>query len=244
MKKALNVAKTVVTWAIVVFAVCMMVFTIVSVNTFDRSDRSIFGYKAYIVQTDSMSATDFSAGDLIFVKHVDPTTLQEGDIITFFSQNTDSFGETVTHKIRRATVDAEGNPGFVTYGTTTNTDDEAIVSHHFIIGKYQGKLKGVGTFFTFLKSPQGYFLCIFIPFMLLIISQGVNCIHLFRHYKAEQMAQLKAEKDALEEERAENARILKELQEMRARMEAEASSSGAKSTEEEPETPVENSESL
>ena len=81
MKKALNIIKTVFLWLIVLTAVIMMVFTIVSVNTFDRNDRDIFGFRCYIVLSDSMSATDFDAGDLVLVKEIDPTTLKEGDII-------------------------------------------------------------------------------------------------------------------------------------------------------------------
>ena len=68
----------------------MMVFTIVSVNTFDRNDRDLFGYRCYIVVSDSMSKTDFNAGDLILVKEVDPTTLQVGDIISYQSQNAEN----------------------------------------------------------------------------------------------------------------------------------------------------------
>jgi dipeptidyl aminopeptidase/acylaminoacyl peptidase len=99
---------------VVAVAILMMVFTVVSVSTFDRSDRNLFGYRAYIVKTDSMSATDFSAGDLIFTKYTDPTQLQVGDIITFISQDSDSFGQVITHKIRAKVVDAEGNNGFIT----------------------------------------------------------------------------------------------------------------------------------
>lgn len=77
-EKTFEVIKTVLTWLIVLLAVCMMVFTIVSVTTFDRNDRALFGYKMYIVRSDSMSATDFKAGDLILVRSVDPATLQEG----------------------------------------------------------------------------------------------------------------------------------------------------------------------
>ena len=108
MKHALSIIKTTFVWLVVVLAVFMMIFTVISVTTFNRNDRSLFGYKMYIVNSDSMAATDFKAGDLILVKEVDPTTLQEGDIITFMSQDTDSFGETITHKIRRLTTDAEG----------------------------------------------------------------------------------------------------------------------------------------
>ena len=62
-KKVVSVIKSVAVWAVVAVAAFMMIFTVVSVNIFDRNDRSLFGYKAFIVLTDSMSATDFSAGD-------------------------------------------------------------------------------------------------------------------------------------------------------------------------------------
>ena len=41
MKKTFEVIKTVLTWLIVLLAVCMMVFTIVSVTTFDRDRKSV-----------------------------------------------------------------------------------------------------------------------------------------------------------------------------------------------------------
>ena len=198
MKKVWKVLSTIFVWMVVVVAVFMMVFTIVSVNTFNRNDRNIFGYRAYIVLSDSMAATDFDAGDLVLVKSVDPSTLQEGDIIAYQSQNAENYGATVTHKIRSRTTDANGNPGFITYGTTTGVDDETVVTYPFILGKYQVALPKVGTFFQFLKTPQGYIVCILIPFLLLIIYQGLNCVKIFKMYKAEQMAELQAEKDAQE----------------------------------------------
>ena len=200
-------------------AVFMMVFTVISVTTFNRNDRDLFGYKAYIVNSDSMSKTDFNAGDLIFVKEVDPSTLKEGDIITFMSQDTESFGETVTHKIRRLTTDADGNPGFITYGTTTDTDDATIVTYPYVLGKYETHLPKVGTFFNFLKTTPGYFVCIFVPFMLLILYQGGNFFRLFRRYKKEQMAEMQAEREKIEADRAENAKMLAELQALKAQLE-------------------------
>lgn len=220
MKKALNLIKRIITWLIVALAICMMIFTIVSVNTFDRNDRNIFGYKAFIVQTDSMKKTDFDAGDLILSKVVVPSTLQAGDIITFQSTNSYSYGEIVTHKIRELTTDAEGQPGFITYGTTTDTNDESIVTYSFVLGKYQMKLPGVGRFFWFLKTTPGYIVCIFLPFLLLILMQGFNSIRLFRQYKKEQQAELQAEKDKIEADRAETQRMMAELLAMKAQMQS------------------------
>lgn len=219
MKKTFEVIKTVLTWLIVLLAVCMMVFTIVSVTTFDRNDRALFGYKMYIVRSDSMSATDFKAGDLILVRSVDPATLQEGDIIAYTSQDTASFGETVTHKIRSLTTDADGHPAFITYGTTTDTDDEMPVTYPYVLGKYEKCLSGVGNFFQFLKTTPGYILCIFLPFFLLILMEGINCVRLFKRYKSEEQREIQAQQANLERQREENQRMMQELMEMKARLE-------------------------
>ena len=221
MKKVWNIISTIFVWIIVAVAVAMMIFTIVSVNTFNRADRDIFGYKAFVVLSDSMSTTDFSAGDLVLIRETDPSTLQAGDIITYQSQNSHNYGENVTHKIRSRTVTPDGNPGFITYGTTTDTDDEAIVTYPYVQGKYVMALPKVGTFFTFLRTPQGYILFILIPFLLLIMYQGVNCVKAFRAYKAEQLAQLKREKAAIAAERRRSAMMMRQLQEMQKQMQAQ-----------------------
>ena len=218
MKKILGIVQKILVWIVVAIAVFMMIFTVISVTTFNRNDRSLFGYKAFVVRTDSMSKTDFDAGDLIFVEEVNPSALKEGDIITFISQDSASFGETITHKIRRKTMDAKGNPGFITYGTTTDTDDATIVTYPYVLGKYTGHLANVGTFFNFMKTTQGYMICIFVPFMLLILYQGVRCIQLFRKYKQEQMAEMKAERQKISAEREENARVLAELEALKAQL--------------------------
>ena len=212
MKKALNIISTVLVWALVAATVGVMIFTLISVNTFDQANRSIFGYKFFIVRSDSMSATDFDAGDIVFVKNVDPATLQVGDIIAFTSQNTNNFGDTVTHKIREITNNAYGDPAFITYGTTTGVSDETPVTYPYVLGKYTGRIPNVGAFFQFLKTTPGYILCIFVPFLLLILYQGFQCIRLFRRYKREQIAELDAERAKIEEERRQSIEMMKELQ--------------------------------
>lgn len=211
MKKTLQIVKTVAVWLVVAVAIFMMIFTVVSVTTFDKADRDVFGYKMLIALSDSMKKTDFDAGDLIFVKEVEPATLKEGDIITYISTNTDNYGELITHKIRTLTTDATGKAGFVTYGTTTDTDDEIIVTYEYVVGKYTGRLPNVGHFFQFLKTTPGYIICILLPFLLLIGFQGFNSIRLFRQYRQEQMADMKAERAKIEEERAESQRMMAEL---------------------------------
>lgn len=221
MKKALNIIYSVLVWALVVVTVGVMIFTVISVNTFDQANRSFLGFNFFIVRSDSMSATDFDAGDIVFVKSVDPSMLMPNDIIAFVSQNSANMGETVTHKIRTITKDANGDPAFVTYGTTTNTDDETLVTYPYVIGKYVGRLPKVGAFFQFLKTTPGYILCIFVPFLLLILYQGIKCIQLFRRYKKEQTEELEAERRKIKEERRQAREMMRELQELREQLAAQ-----------------------
>ena len=79
-KKIFSIASRVVTICLVVFTVLVMVFTIFSVVTFDKNNRSLFGYSFYIVKTDSMSLNEdgsnahydvhFDAGDIIVTKRL------------------------------------------------------------------------------------------------------------------------------------------------------------------------------
>ena len=119
MKKFLNIGKKIITSLIVIVALFAMIFAIISVSTTDSNKRSIFGYKFFVVLSDSMSATDFSAGDMIVVKEVDVNDLKEDDIITFYSADSKSIGEIITHKIRDVIKNKDGQlVGFKTFGTT------------------------------------------------------------------------------------------------------------------------------
>ena len=220
-KKICRIAERVIMIALIVFSAFMMIFTVVTVATVDKNDRSVFGIKFYIVQTDSMSLSDrnrdmdvhFDAGDIVMIKRVeDPTGLQAGDVIAFMSTNSISYGETVTHMIKEAKTNAAGDlVGYVTYGTNTGNEDEAIVEPEYVLGRYTGKLIGVGRFFAYLKSTRGYVVCILVPFLLLISYNAFNVIKLFRKYKGEQMAAMQAEREELVQERAENQRMMAEL---------------------------------
>ena len=218
MTRTLKIVKNIFVWIVVAVAIGMMIFTLISVRMFDQTDRNLFGYKFFVVTSDSMKKTDFAAGDIVVSKNVDPSTLAEGDIITFVSQGTENFGEVVTHKIRRLTTDANGRPGFVTYGTTKDTDDPTVVTYEYIVGKYVFSVPNVGSFFLFLKTTPGYISCILIPFLLLILSQGINTVRLFRKYRRAEMDEIEAEKAKLQEERLESQRMMQELLELKAQL--------------------------
>lgn len=228
-KKILTILFKVATWLLVAFTVFMMIFTIFTIITVDQNDRNIFGVRFYIVRTDSMSLSEdngylkvhFNAGDVIIIKDVDDTTaFRKGDIIAFVSTNSDSYGETITHMIREVQKDDSGKvEGYVTFGTNTGTDDEALVEPEYVLGVYSGKIPGAGYLFTFVKSTAGYIICILVPFLLLILYNAINVIRLSHRQKREQKEAMQAERYQIEVERMEVQRMMNELLDLKAQLE-------------------------
>ncbi len=200
-KKAFKTVSSVFCILFITFSCLLAILTIISSLTFNSTDRNLFGYKFYIALSDSMSATDFDAGDLIIVKNTDPSSLSEGDIITYISQNPENFGKSVTHKIRTLTTDEKGNPGFITFGTVTDTDDAYVVTYQYVLGKYEGHISNIGSFLNFLKSTTGYVTCILIPLLFIIIFESIRYFFLCKKVRDEQLKEIQAERKMLEEER-------------------------------------------
>lgn len=221
-KKVFSIISKILTVLIVAFTVLVMAFTIISVTTVDRADRSIFGYRAYIVMSDSMSDT-FQAGDIIFSKIVEHNdgNLQPGTIITFDSE--DYYGQTVTHMIREQTT-YNGVPAYITYGTTTGSDDQTPVYASSVTGIYSFRLPKLGYFFNFLKTPAGYVCVILLPFLIVIAIIAVHFVRLVRAYKKEKDKEALAAQEAVlaaaEADRQEAARLREEMEELKARMAA------------------------
>lgn len=242
MKKAWTIIGRVVTTLILIFAVCVMIFTVISVNTVGK-DADFLGFKPNIVLSDSMQDT-FQVGDLEISKKVDPATLEVGDIVTFKSIDPANYGAVVTHKIREITT-YEGEPAFITYGTTTGVDDAYPVPFSQVQGKYVFRLPKMGYFFEFLRTPAGYVTVILIPFLLLIGLQAFRFFKLVRQYKAEQQADLDAQKAEVEAERLKTQQMLAELEQLKAQLSGtapgqpgESAASSVSGAAPAPETPV------
>ena len=168
------------------FFLAVLLFLLVLFSAFSGSpnDKSLLGYKMFIVESDSMSLSQtseqsdiyFSSGDVIFVKKVeDYSTIGVGDVISFVSYNPESEGKTVTHKVRTVIKTASGAlVGYETYGIHTGVSDQVIVEPSAVLGKYIGKAQGLGHLFSFFKKPAGFFTVLLIPCLLLLIHFSIK----------------------------------------------------------------------
>lgn len=223
-RKVWSVASRVITWVLIAFTVTMLAFTIITL-AMGRKNTSLFGHKAYVVLTDSMSkdpagGPTFDAGDLIVCREVDPETLEVGDIISFtcMDQTSEAYGQVITHKICEKTTDPSGDPVFRTCGTTTGAMDKELVYYNHVLGEYSFSIPNLGGFIQWLRTPLGYVLVIGLPFGALIATQVVNVIRSWKALKAHERDELDSEREQLAAEREEMSRMMEELQRMREEM--------------------------
>ena len=157
----------------------------------------IGGYKPMMVMTESME--DYIlAGDIIIVKEIDPTTLEVGDVITFF----DPIGNgttTVTHRIIDVVNDETGL-WFQTQGDNNNTPDRELVESDAVIGIYVFRIPYIAHIALFMQTVPGLIVSIFVPLCAFV---GYDLIRRNQHQKKkdEDHEALLAELEALRQEK-------------------------------------------
>lgn len=141
------------------------VYVMIQAKSKPNSVPSVFGYKPFIVLSGSME-TEIYVGDLVFVKEVDPSTLEVNDIIAF----RDSDNLVTTHRIV-GIVNTDKGKCFETKGDNNNTKDDSIVCPDSVEGKYHSKIAKVGNAILFIQEPLG--------FMVMMLSIFIVCIFIY-----------------------------------------------------------------
>lgn len=218
-KKVINIVVNVVlVIAIILAAICTFISF---VTTSGNGVPSIFGLRLLSIQTKSMYPT-FDAGDLIIsVKVDDPRELRpEQDIITYW---TIIDGERVlnTHRIVNV-YDGGGYMIFETKGDGNNNIDPLTVHESELIGKYKFKITGVGKFFDYLQTSQGFLLIVLIPVLIFFIFHLIQFFRvLFEYQNIKNRLKYEQERGKAEDVAQQQKEEMERLKQERERMEAE-----------------------
>lgn len=156
---------------------------------------SILGVEPFSVQSDSMSPF-FEKGDLVIDKKVDdPSTLEVGDVITFW---TIIDGERVLNTHRIVSIEDGGTfRYFVTKGDNNTMEDSMTVHQSEVVGKYVRHIKGLGTVLDFLQTSKGFFCIIVLPVFAFFLYYLVNFFRVFAQYNtAKHRLQFEKEQEA------------------------------------------------
>ena len=172
LKKTGTIVISVLLWLVILVA-ALYAFTTIATRD-NQNVSSLLGYTPLVVKSDSMAPT-FSAGDLIFIKKCDTSTLKQGDIICFHTIIDNEYALN-THRIQK--IDTVGDArSYTTLGDNNNgIADAHIISDGDIVGKYVGDLPKAGKVMDFLSSSMGFLIVIVLPMLLFFIYQVYNLI--------------------------------------------------------------------
>lgn len=172
LKKTGTIVISVLLWVIILVAALYAFTTMATRDNQNVSD--IMGYTPLVVESDSMAPT-FRAGDLIFIKKCDTSTLKEGDIICFHTIIDNEYALN-THRIQKIEESGDAR-SYTTLGDNNNgIADTHIISDGDIVGKYVGHLQNAGKVMDFLSSSIGFLIVIVLPMLLFFIYQVYNLI--------------------------------------------------------------------
>ena len=175
------------------------IFLVKKATAKDNKPPAMLGYVSQYIPSDEFEPLDMKKGDLIFIKKVDPSEVQVGDVISFMK---DSVGDTIViQKVDKILTNSNGE--LVGWEIIDFNGLKSQVLLNNFIGEYNGnRIPVVGGIANFMGTPWGIAICIIIPLALLVVcelvtakkkEQGVN----------EEKAELMAELEALRKAKAE-----------------------------------------
>ena len=196
-KKIWNIVSTVLVVLVVLCAVFLM-------------GSRIIGYQCLTVLSGSMEPT-YSPGDLVYVKSIDPATLQVGDVITF---NRNAEGVKATHRV--VEVDVK-NKHVYTKGDANESIDAPPVHFNNIYGKVYFSIPKLGYVTNYIQNPPGMYVTIGAGAVLILLVFLPDLIGKKKKQAADnaEVAELLNEKNETAEE---NERLKEELEKLRAEM--------------------------
>lgn len=211
-KRIINIVIDVVVAIILAFALFLAICTISSKKKGYDQYTEIFGTAYLGVQSNSMvgdGADNFARGDLIKIKTVSESEAKNfkvGDIISF-RDRTIVNGKYVINTHRIIAVNGEeGNPtSYTTHGDNNPESMTETVLPSEVIGVFQSKSGGIGHVFLFMSTSAGFFVCVVLPTLLIVVYCAVNLILVIRKEKKVQTA------DAIQAQQEERERIRQEL---------------------------------
>lgn len=162
-------------FVVLVLLIILIVFYIVRVNFLASNDKlGEVKINFYTILTQSMYPT-IKAGDVVITYKEDNNKYNDGDVITFVSEQ--NGGITITHRVDEV-YNVNDSYSYKTKGDNNNAPDNEITSGDNVLGKVVVKIPKVGYIQQFLVSKTGWIVAVILPCLGIVIY---DILKLFKH---------------------------------------------------------------
>ena len=180
-KENIKIVKKIIEIIAIILIYNIILIVISSANK--MSIINIFGYKSYIIKTNSMEPT-IKVNDVLITKKVEKGKIKVGDVITFIKN-----GEVITHRITQ--IDENGE--YTTKGDNNNIEDTFKINYENIEGKHIVTIPYLGKIVEILDNK-----IVFLVITLIIL------IFFFMTIQKQEKKDIRKEKKRIEDEKREN----------------------------------------
>ena len=177
-KKALKVTGRVFSVALIAFEVLLIIFLVVS--KVQGGPPTLFGHQMYFIRSGSMSPY-LEVGDVIISKKYDGGELvagENGDVVTYYGK-VEGRTELITHRVIEVdgdTVVTKGDYNTSVDSPISKSEIEAVMTYKTVI---------IDDIYGVISTTWGFWLLIFTPIALLIVSEIISLIKEIKKEKQE-----------------------------------------------------------
>ena len=148
---------------------------------------SFFGYKTFVIVSGSM-LPELQIGDIVVIKNVEQSDINEEDIISFREGNA-----IVTHRVKEI-IEGE-NIQYRTKGDANNAEDANLVEIGDVEGEYSFKIPKLGKIIIFMQNKVGIIVIAILIYILYICNKNKEERLIMRREKREIYERMNKEKE-------------------------------------------------
>lgn len=165
-RKHTNISRKILYVIIVVITYNLLIVGISAI--LNKTGKSLFGFRAYIITTESMKP-HINSGDIIVIKKVKKKKLETGDVISFKQED-----GIITHRIVEVTKNEQGDTEYVTKGDNNNVEDERKVKYDEIQGRKIIRIPFFGKIIVLLQDEVYIILIIILILLIYLHTQKLE----------------------------------------------------------------------
>lgn len=193
--KLFNFFMKILSWCVMSILIVIGTFLMIyiTVNKIAQSQGKSAPLGLYTIISPSMTP-DIDVYDVVVVVYKDPSEIQVGDIISYYSTNS-YFGDTpITHRVVEK-FNTNNGVSFRTRGDANPVVDNEIVTYDRVIGTVRFVIPALGRVQFFLASKGGWFFAILVPAAGIIIYDIIKLAKLMSVKNKMKYAEELAESD-------------------------------------------------
>ncbi len=169
--KVVRIISNIIEWIMGIFLIILVFLTLFQSIS---KQGDFFGYRIYIVGSDSMEPLYYT-GDTLLVKEMVVGAIDEGDTITYVGNGDELEGLIITHQLKKKELDENGKYLLHVKGIANDVEDP-IVYEDQVLGKVVYKFLILSLLGKIITSNFLTIMCITVPLVLLIVIEIIRLI--------------------------------------------------------------------